>query len=103
MNFDANHYYEYNDGFDTALMNACKDVTVRYVTIKARSRADKPSYMCYGVSTTSNPNYEYYNMTNPSEIAQCRFTWNWELFDENSRYATGPYPNNDSISCDYGT
>ena len=38
-------------------------------------------------------------MTNPAEVTQCRYTWNWELFDEFSRYAPGPYPNEESKSC----
>ena len=39
-------------------------------------------------------------MTDPDEIAQCRYTWNWELFDEFSQYAPGPYPNEESIPCE---
>ena len=98
MNFDANAYNEYNNGFDTALLNACNDVTVRTVTIKANVQGDRPITMC-STSQSSYPNYEYYDMTNPAEVTQCRYTWNWELFDEFSRYAPGPYPNEYSVRC----
>ena len=99
MNFNGNAYNEYNNGFDTALINACSDVTVRSVRIKASWRNDRPSYMCLGVSSDLISNYWYYDMTDEKEIAQCRFTWNWELFDEFSRYSTGPYPNSSSVNC----
>ena len=99
MNFNANAYNEYNNGFDTALRTACNDVTVRTVTIKASHQSDRPTTMCATSSTALKPNYWYYDMTDPDEVAQCRYTWNWELFDEFSRYATGPYPNEKSESC----
>ena len=99
MNFNTNAYNEYNNGFDTALRTACDDVTVRTVSIKASHRSDRPITMCKGVSTDLDPNYWYYDMTDPDEVAQCRYTWNWELFDEFSKYATGPYPNEESKSC----
>ena len=69
--------------------------------IKARMQSDRPITICAGVGTTLNPNYWYYDMTNPAEVAQCRFSWNWELFDESSRYAIGPYPNRNTPYCEY--
>ena len=98
MNFNSNAYNEYNNGFDTALLNACNDVTVRTVTIKANVRRDRSITMC-STSQSSRPNYEYYDMTNPAEVTQCRYTWNWEFYDEFSQYAPGPYPNSKSVYC----
>ena len=99
MNFNGNAYNQYANGFDTALLNACNDVTVRNVTIKASSQYDIMNTMC-STSLSNTPNYNYYNMTNPAEIIQCRYTWNWELMDYYSRYASGPYPNDDSVHCE---
>ena len=51
-------------------------------------------------STTREDNYEYYDMED-EEIAQCRFTWNWELDDTSNVYApAGPFPNEKTASCD---
>ena len=99
MNFNGNAYNQYANGFDTALLNACNDVTVRNVTIKASSQYDIMNTMC-STSQSSIPNYGYYNMTNPAEVTQCRYTWNWELMDYYSKYASGPYPNDDSVHCE---
>ena len=104
LNFDDNAYNSWNDGFDTALVKACEGITPKKRTapvIKARMQSDRPITICAGVSTTLNPNYWYYDMTNPAEVAQCRFSWNWELFDESSRYAIGPYPNRNTPYCEY--
>ena len=51
-------------------------------------------------SDSSVDNYDYYDMTDAREIAQCRFTWNWEFGNNNAVYAqSGPYPNDDTVEC----
>ena len=51
-------------------------------------------------STTNADNYWYYDMMNEKEIAQCRFTWNWEMGDTINVYApAGPFPNDSTEAC----
>ena len=51
-------------------------------------------------STTSRYNYWYYDMMNDDEIAQCRFTWNWEMSDTINVYApAGPFSNDSTEAC----
>ena len=94
LNFDNN---EYNNGFDAALRGACNQ-TETGVTIRAMQVVATYPSMC---STTRQDNYEYYNMEDEKEIAQCRFTWNWEMDDTSNVYApAGPFPNESTESCD---
>ena len=94
LNFDNN---EYNNGFDAALRGACNQ-TETGVTIRAMQVVATYPSMC---STTRQDNYEYYDMEDEKEIAQCRFTWNWEMDDTSNVYATaGPFPNESTESCD---
>lgn len=95
MNFDANAYNEFNNGFDNALRAAC-DQSVTGVTIEADNRLSQPKEMCGNISRS----YGYYNLSDEKEMKQCRYTWNWELFDEFTQYSSnGPYPMEDTPDC----
>ena len=97
LNFNGNAYDEFNDGFDTALRSACNRMETG-VTIRAFQVAVEYPPMC---STTDADNYWYYDMTDSREVTQCRFTWNWEVNDDTSVYASvGPFPNDDTEHCD---
>ena len=46
---------------------------------------------------TPDKSYGYYDLTDEREIAQCRFTWHWELKDGSRQYGEqGPFPNKDN-------
>ena len=95
MNFNSNAYNQYNDGFDTALRNAC-DQSETGVGVNAREVSVSYPPMC---STSDSNNLWYYDMTNERDIDQCRFTWNWEMGDTLNTYGDGPYPNNETEPC----
>ena len=95
LNFNNNAYNEFNNGFDAALRTACKKSETG-VTIRAIQVAVTNPPTC---STTNSDNYWYYDMNDEKEIAQCRFTWNWEMSDTINMYApAGPFPN-DKTDC----
>ena len=96
LNFNSNAYNEFNNGFDAALRTACNR-TETGVTIRAFQVAIWYPTMC---STTHQDNYWYYDMEDEKEIAQCRFTWNWEMGDTINVYApAGPFPNDSTEAC----
>ena len=96
LNFNNNAYNEFN-GFDDALYSACSQTETGVTILTSQVTVTYPS-MC---STTRQDNYEYYDMTNQNETAQCRFTWNWEVGDTINVYApAGPFPNERTESCD---
>ena len=52
-------------------------------------------------STTNADNYWYYDMEDEKEVAQCRFTWDWEMGDTVNVYApAGPFPNDNTDPCE---
>ena len=96
INFNNNAYDEFNDGFVDALLSACKKSETG-VTIRAFQVSVEYPPMC---STTNADNYWYYDMTDSMEVAQCRFTWNWEVSDDSNVYASvGPFPNDNTNPC----
>ena len=96
LNFNGNAYNEFNNGFDAALLGACNE-SETLVTIRATDDAVTYPPMC---STTDADNYWYYDMNDEKEVAQCRFTWNWEMGDTINVYApTGPFPNDSTENC----
>ena len=97
LNFNSNAYNEFNNGFDAALRSACDKVATG-VTIRAMQVTVTYPPMC---STTNSDNYWYYDMEDEKEVAQCRFTWNWEMGDTVNVYApAGPFPNDNTYPCD---
>ena len=91
LNFNGNAYNEFNNGFDAALRTACNR-TETGVSTRAFQVAVNYPPMC---STSSADNYWYYDMMNDDEMAQFRFTWNWEMSDTINVYApAGPFSNN---------
>ena len=96
LNFNNNAYNDYNNGFGVALQGACSS-SVTGVTIQASDVSVTIPPMC---NPNDPSNYWYYDMTNPAEIAQCRYTWNWEYM-MNPRYTSvGPFPNDDTPECE---
>ena len=96
LNFNSNAYNEFNNGFDAALRSAC-DREATGVSTRAFQVAVNYPPMC---STSVADNYWYYDMMNDDEIAQCRFTWNWEMGDTINVYApAGPFPNDSTEAC----
>ena len=98
MNFNNNAYNEFNNGFDGQLRAACDKNTG--VEVKARQVTYTYPPMCN--PQTPDTTYWYYDMTVEEEIAQCQFTWNWELGNSFTNYAGhGPYPDDETLeSCD---
>ena len=78
LNFNNNAYNEFNNGFDAALRGAC-DPEATGVTIRAYQVSVWYPPMC---SATNADNYSYYNRDDETEVAQCRYTWNWEVSEE---------------------
>ena len=96
LNFNSNAYNEFNNGFDAALRTACNR-TETGVSTRAFQVAVNYPPMC---STSSADNYWYYDMEDEKEVAQCRFTWNWEMGDTINVYApAGPFPNDSTEAC----
>ena len=98
INLDNNGYNEggsvyQRSQFADALLVACQE-TSRRVEISAWTdlsvQYDK---MC----GTPEKSYGYYDLRDEAEIAQCRFTWHWELKDGSRQYGEqGPFPNKDN-------
>ena len=76
-------------------MNAC-DKSTTGVTVYARDVTVTIPPMCNPEDPT---NYWYYDMTNLAEVAQCRFTWNWEYLMNPKYTEVGPYPNDNTPEC----
>ena len=77
LNFNDNAYNEFNNGLDAALRGACDKETTG-VTIRAYQVKVWYPPMC---SATDPDNYAYYDRDDAKEMAQCGFTWNWEMSD----------------------
>ena len=94
MNFDNNGYNEGGGIYDIspfaeAMMDACQQ-TSRKIEISAWSDLSVQYPMMCGEPEKS---YLYYDLTDEDEIAQCRFTWHWELKNGNRMYGNkGPFP-----------
>ena len=44
--------------------------------------------------------YTYYDLNDPAELAQCRFTWNWEYLAQTRYCQNGcPFPNKQNPRC----
>ena len=94
INLDNNGYNESGGAADISvfaqhLMTACPASTG--VEVSAWTDLG-PIYtkMC----GTVNDSYFYYDLEDEKDTAQCRFTWNWELRDNQRQYApAGPFPN----------
>ena len=95
MNFNSNAYNEFNDGFDSALRNACNRSETG-VSIRAMQVSVSYDTMC---STTNSDNLRCYDMSNDKEVNQCCFTWNWEMDDRLNTYGDDPYPNENTEPC----
>ena len=98
MNFNNNAFKENADyQFDASLRGACNRAETG-VAVNAMQVAVSYPTMC---SDTIANNYWYYDMTNEMDVAQCRFTWNWEISTYMvSTYAPpGPYPNEGTLPC----
>ena len=96
LNFNSNAYNEFNNGFDAALRSACNRQATGVSTRAFQVAVNYPP-MC---STSVADNYWYYDMMNDDEIAQCRFTWNWEMGDTINVYAPSrPFPNDSTEAC----
>ena len=85
-----------NDGFNSTLMNVCSfDETG--IIIQAEDIPVTIPQFCNPDDTSSY--LYYYDLNDPVELDQCRYTWNWE-FKTNPKYTTtGPYPNEDTVVC----
>ena len=98
MNFDNNGYNEGGNVFQRsqfadALLVACQE-TSRRVEISAWTDLSVVYPMMCG---SPDESYGYYNLEDKDEIAQCRFTWHWELKDGSRQYGEqGPFPNKDN-------
>ena len=97
INLDNNGYNEGGGSgiseFAMHLMQACPANT--NVKVSAWTNLGKPyTKMCGDVADS----YLYYDLEDEKEIAQCRFTWNWELKSGSREYApAGPFPNSGNL------
>ena len=98
MNFDNNGfneggpYYEQSQ-FALALEKACQQ-TSRKIEISAWTDLSVVYPTMCGEPEKS---YLYYDLNDANEIAQCRFTWHWELKTAYRMYGTqGPFPDANS-------
>ena len=94
MNFDNNGYNEGGGFYDISqfaikMMDACQYAS-RRIDISAWSDLSvKYPLMC----GEADKSYSYYNVSDADEIAQCRYTWHWELKTDYRMYGTqGPFP-----------
>ena len=98
MNFDNNGYneggpYYQQSQFAEALEKACQE-TPRKVAISAWTDLSVKYPLVCGEPDKS---YGYYNVSDADEIAQCRYTWHWELKTAYRMYGTqGPFPDANS-------
>ena len=86
------------NGFDALLRGACNS-TETGVTVSARDTVVDYLSIC-------NPNAidnraHYYDMTSQRDIDQCQFTWNWEMNGIRNNDKPGPFPNENSVSCQH--
>ena len=96
LNFNSNGYNLHNNGFDAALIGACDRIETG-VSIRASQVSVLYPTIC---STSHVDNYWYYDMSDERDVAQCRFTWNWEMGSTLDVYApSGPFPNANTIVC----
>ena len=65
--------------------------------VKAREVSVTIPPMC---KTGDETNYWYYDMNDEKEVAQCRYTWNWEYLVSPKYTVSGPYPNDKTEECD---
>ena len=98
MNFDNNGYNEGGAIYDISqfaikMMDACQYAS-RRIDISAWSDMSvKYPLMC----GEADKSYAYYNLSDADEIAQCRYTWHWELKTAYRMYGTqGPFPDANS-------
>ena len=91
INFNSNGYSSSNDPFATAIKQSCG-----YKSVSAEEWSTDYSSMC----STSSYSYWYYDMYDPVEVEQCRFTWNWEVDSPADVYApAGPFPDATTAHC----
>ncbi|KAM7453642.1 hypothetical protein BLSTO_05609 [Blastocystis sp. subtype 1] len=96
INLDNNGYNEGGGStiseFAMQMMQACPASTG--VSVSAWTNLGRPyTKMCH----TVDDSYLYYDLDDEREIAQCRYTWNWELKSGEREYAAnGPFPNPDN-------
>ena len=82
-------YYQQSQ-FADALEKACQE-TSRRIEVSAWTDLSVVYPLMCGEADKS---YGYYNLSNADEIAQCRYTWHWELKTAYRMYGTqGPFPN----------
>ena len=94
MNFNDNGFSKVNDGFNSTLMNACSfDETG--VIIQAEDTPVTIPQLCNPDDTSSY--LYYYDLNDPVELDQCRYTWNWEYKTTPKYTTTGPYPNENTV------
>ena len=74
LNFNDNAFI----GLDAALRGACDKETTG-MTIRAYQVKMWYPPMC---SATDPDNYAYYDRDDEKEMAQCGFTWNWDMSEE---------------------
>ena len=102
MNFDNNGFSEGGGAYDIstfaeALMDACSS-TSRVIDISAWS---DPSVVYPNMCGSTSSSYSYYDLSDEREIAQCRFTWHWEVKKGYRQYGDkGPFPNRQNPKCD---
>ena len=101
INLDNNGYNEGGSATDISqfalkLMATCPAESG--VTVSAWTDLGRGYPLMCG---TTGEHYYYYDLEDEAEIAQCRFTWNWELKDGSRRYGSqGPFPNrNNPLTC----
>ncbi|KAM7453708.1 hypothetical protein BLSTO_05540 [Blastocystis sp. subtype 1] len=97
INLDNNGYNEGGGNgvseFAIRLMQTCSANTG--VSVSAWTNLGRPyTKMCSYV----NDSYNYYDLNDERERAQCRYTWNWELKSGEREYAAnGPFPNSENL------
>ena len=102
MNFDNNGYneggpYYQQSQFADALEKACQQ-TSRKIAISAWTDLSVVYPMMCG---SPDESYGYYNLEDKDEIAQCRFTWHWELKTGYRMYGDkGPFPSRENPRCE---
>ena len=95
INLDNNKYEKYDaEYFASELAGACGAATG--VTVSANTDQTKEVVYPDMCSAEYGQGYLYYDTTDETEIAQCRFNWNWEVKAYKSQYSNGPFPNDNS-------
>ena len=100
LNFNQNGYDNDFTDFASQLLSACNS-TVTGVTVFAEQNAyiTFPTFCMSNLNGTQANNAPYYNMEDEKEVAQCRYTWNWEYGGNINNSNAGPYPNVNSPDC----